>query len=304
MKKVTVVIPTRNRAHLLTRSISSIFTQNYSNIEIIVSNNASTDSTEKMLEELSLQYQSLIVINHPNLLELSCHWDFVIRQWTTGDYVLLIPDDDILIDSSYIQKAVDTFEEYSTIGLVFANYYIVDEKFNRINSIEAKFSSFVDKKYLFENYNKELFGIMGVGIPHLTTLFSRKVYLEVGGFDFNCMCPDTYLWLKILLKYDAAFIQDKVAEYLVHTGNLSTTGQIEQIYSDTLIAPNVLRYAQSINLNSDVVINTLERMNKIFYNRFHLALFKNIKKNFINFQYISKINYKYLLEKVFTKLLF
>ena len=49
--RVSVIIPTFNRAHVLPRALNSVLNQCYENIEIIVVNDGSTDGTEKLIKE-------------------------------------------------------------------------------------------------------------------------------------------------------------------------------------------------------------------------------------------------------------
>jgi glycosyltransferase involved in cell wall biosynthesis len=278
--KVSVIIPTRNRSKLLERSISSIMCQNYDNLEVIVSNNASTDNTKFVLEGLKNKYSDIVIVEHKSLLTLSDHWSTVINKYVTGEYILLIPDDDILIDNDYIQKAVNILKKYDSVGLVFANYFIVNECFERISSVNAQFEEFITKEFLFTNYNSKLFGIEGIGISHLTTVFSKKAYNSVQGFDLNCMCPDTYLWLKILLKYDAGFVNEKVAEYLIHQNNLSNMGNVKYQYLDTKIIKTIKKYSKKNRLYKDFMDSTFQRISNIFYKRFYGTVFKNIANSF------------------------
>ncbi|OHD78133.1 MAG: hypothetical protein A2023_04835 [Sulfuricurvum sp. GWF2_44_89] len=268
MDKVSIIIPTRNRSSYLARAVEHAFAQDYPNIEVIVSNNASSDDTAQVLEDLKTKYPNLISVHHPELLSLSTHWDQVIRNVSTGNIILLIPDDDVIIDKNYFTKAMQIFSKYPTVGLVFANFHVINTQHERIQSYSIQLDEFVPKENIFNNYNKDIFGMKGFGIPHLTTLFSRKAYMDVGGFDLDCMSPDTYLWLKILLKYDAGFVDQAVAEYLMHENNLSKKANIDQFYSDTLIPQKVQDLAQRIGSIDKNQLKTIKRMYEIFYRRY------------------------------------
>lgn len=268
MKKVSIVIPTRNRAHYIERAIKHAFDQDYENLEIIVSNNASEDETDLVLTNLQKKYPHLKTIAHEELLSLNVHWDRVINEYSSGDLLMVIPDDDILIDMAYISKAVAIFEKYNDIGIVFANYADILTDGTIKTSHDTQLNEFVPKEMIFNNYNKNAFNTNGFGIPHLTAVFSRKAYLEVGGFDYDCMSPDTYLWLKILLKYDVGFVREIVANYLLHENNLSKKANIDQFYSDTKIPYKVKEFAIKSNLYSRNIDTTLKRMFSIFYLRY------------------------------------
>ena len=279
MKKLTVIIPTRNRVKLVIKTIDSIFNQNYANLEIIVSDNASDDNTAEVINQSYGENKNLILLRHESILNLSEHWDFVIRNYATGDLILIIPDDDRLTDCNYLTQASNIFVN-ERIGLVFGNYSIVNENDEIMVEIEARFPSVIDGKFLLKNYNKKLFGVIGIGVSHLTCIFRKDAYIKTGGFNLDCMSPDTYLWLKILALYDAGFIRKDVAKYLVHSNNISKTTNLNLIYSDTKIIANVRRFYKSINLKDELIKLNLYRMSWVFYKRFLIGILKKygIKK--------------------------
>lgn len=300
--RVSIIIPTRNRCSYLRRAVDAAFAQDYKDVEVILSNNASTDDSESVLKDLQKNNPDLIVVNHSELLPLNKHWDLVIRSHATGEFLMVIPDDDILVQRDYISSSIALFEKYSSIGLVFANYNIVNNSYEKISSINAKFEQYIPKEFLFENYNKRLFGISGIGISHLTTVFKKSYYLDVNGFDLECMSPDTYLWLKLLLKYDAGFVSQNVADYLIHESNLSSTSNLDYKFSDTSIVPSVKKYAIDNDLMSETVSNALIRMEKIFHRNFHYAYVNNIFN--WDFKYVSywkKIELNYFVQFIISK---
>jgi glycosyltransferase domain-containing protein len=106
---VSVGIPTYNRAHLIKRSITSVINQDYDSIEIVISDNASTDETSLICQELCKQYERIKYIRQPtnygptkNFLEVLEHSD--------GEFFMWLADDDYL-DSSYISKCVSFLQE-------------------------------------------------------------------------------------------------------------------------------------------------------------------------------------------------
>ena len=57
--KIDIYIPTYNRSELLRNTIVSVLKQTYGNIRIVVSDNASTDSTQMMMKDFLLQYKNI-----------------------------------------------------------------------------------------------------------------------------------------------------------------------------------------------------------------------------------------------------
>lgn len=296
---ISIIIPTYNRSQLLRRSVKQAFIHDYPNYEVIVSNNASTDKTAEVLTALLRDYPKLKIINHPTLLPLSIHWDTVIRTYSKGTYILVIPDDDIIIDSNYLSKAVDLFNTHQSAGIVFGNYRNIDAEGKELEAINANFETFLKKEYFYENYNKTLFGIKGIGIPHLTAVFSKESYLRVGGFDIKCLCPDTYLWLKIMLFFDLCFVQDCVAEYMIHPNNISKTANLDLFYLDTKIIDAIKPWAKESNIPAKIISKTLKRMELKFLQSYFYSVINNL--NIAFFKTILSVNYYTILKFVTHK---
>ena len=60
--RVTVAIPTFNRKLFLKEALESVLAQDYSNVEIVVSDNASTDGTEDVVKGFSEKYNNIIYL--------------------------------------------------------------------------------------------------------------------------------------------------------------------------------------------------------------------------------------------------
>jgi len=272
LPKVSIVIPTRNRSNLIARAVEHAFKQAYDNFEVIVSNNNSSDGTENVINELLASHPSLIVINHKTTLSLGDHWHTIINEHSTGDYILLIPDDDVITDPNYISDAIQKFRDNLNIGLVFARYDSIDQHGTRLSSYTTVWSSVVNGVDILLTYNS------GVDkfIPHLTTVFSRSAYNKVGGFKGDYLSPDMYLWVKILLFFDAGFVDKKVADYMVHPGNLSSTLNPVWPHKDTQMIGELRALAHQSLANKEVLDFAINRLERLFYRRFHAAAVKHM----------------------------
>ncbi|MGR0481942.1 MAG: glycosyltransferase family 2 protein [Candidatus Electronema sp. V4] len=95
--KFTVIIPTRERSDVLEWSLRSVTTQNYKNIEIIISDNFSNDDSEKIAKkngDSRIRY-----LNTGKRVSMSDNWEFALSHVTDG-WVTIIGDDDALLPNS------------------------------------------------------------------------------------------------------------------------------------------------------------------------------------------------------------
>ncbi|MBS3937574.1 MAG: glycosyltransferase family 2 protein, partial [Peptococcaceae bacterium] len=104
---VTVAIPTRNRANYLREAIRSALSQTYTALEVIVSDNASADNTQEVVNGFSdprIRY-----FRHETGLEMVSNWNYCLEQ-ATGEFFLLLSDDDAL-ESDAITWFVEQFAD-------------------------------------------------------------------------------------------------------------------------------------------------------------------------------------------------
>jgi len=102
--KVSVGIPTRNSNGNIHGAIMSVINQKYPNIEIVISDDDSTDNTEELCTELSKKYPVIRYIRQKENIGLFQNFDFVLKE-STGEYFMWLADDDAFepgIISTYV----------------------------------------------------------------------------------------------------------------------------------------------------------------------------------------------------------
>lgn len=108
MMKVSIVIPTRNRAHLLRFALKSAVQQNYRDLEIVVCDNYSTDNTRAIVD--SFDNQNIIYVRTDKALSLPDNWEFAFSKGS-GEYITYLTDDSYLLPNSIntAMKELDKF---------------------------------------------------------------------------------------------------------------------------------------------------------------------------------------------------
>lgn len=101
--KVTVVIPAYNAQRCLRETMETVFAQTYQNLEIICINDASTDGTQALLEELAREDDRLIYKTIEHKGNGAANARNTGLQMATGDYIIFLDADD-LFDSELVSK--------------------------------------------------------------------------------------------------------------------------------------------------------------------------------------------------------
>lgn len=113
---VSIGIPTYNRMELLKRSIKSALIQEYENIEVIVSDNASTDETRNVCLSFRDKDVRLKYFRQQKNVGPNANFDAVLKE-ASGQYFMWLGDDD-WIDASYVSSCVQQFASDPTMALV------------------------------------------------------------------------------------------------------------------------------------------------------------------------------------------
>lgn len=105
--KISIIIPTRERALYLGAAIKSALAINDDNMEVIVSNNASSDATEEIVEAET--DSRLIYIRTDKRVSMRQNFQFALNK-ATGDYILYIGDDDAVFPGQFaaLRKILET----------------------------------------------------------------------------------------------------------------------------------------------------------------------------------------------------
>jgi glycosyltransferase involved in cell wall biosynthesis len=92
---VSIAIPTYNRAEKLRRAVQSVLAQTHEDLEVVISDNASTDGTAELLSDLAAADERVRVVRQPVNRGMVANLDAVARL-AEGDHVMLLSDDDWL----------------------------------------------------------------------------------------------------------------------------------------------------------------------------------------------------------------
>jgi len=224
---VSICIPTYNGAAFIGEAIQSAIAQTYPNIELIISDDGSTDRTIAIAQ--SFQSQTSVdfrIILHRNY-GLSQNWNFCISQ-AKGQYIKFLFQDDLLAPEC-IEKMVALAQQNPEIGMVFSprGITIADNESNPIlrlasQSIKDLHKSWSNLKSI--QPGKELLAdtnclnnpINKIGEPS-TVLIAARVFEEIGLFDSGLsQYVDLDMWWRIMGNYHIGFVDEKLSSLRIH----------------------------------------------------------------------------------------
>jgi glycosyltransferase involved in cell wall biosynthesis len=217
--KVTIAIPTLNRVGYLRLALESALAQTYPNLEVIVSNNASTDGTASYLA--SCTNPRLKVLQQTSLLPMTENWNACVAA-ATGEYFLLLSDDDLL-EPEAIRELLAGYAERDDLpppGIVYSGGRIIDS----VGDITRPFrpspprESARDLIMAFFQGNRDL---------RFCAVLLRTADLLPGFPTAYAVACDAAIWIRATMRYGSAvFIPKPLVSYRHHP-NLSSATQLD-----------------------------------------------------------------------------
>jgi len=120
---VTVIIPNWNGAKFLPTCIQSLNNQSYSNFEIIVVDNASSDNSQSLIEN-SFPKVKLVKLLENRGFTGACNAGIQIAK---GEYIALL-NNDTEVDRDWLKAVVDAFKHHPEIGIVASKMLLFDKR--------------------------------------------------------------------------------------------------------------------------------------------------------------------------------
>lgn len=162
---VSIIIPTFNRAHLISETLDSVLAQTYENWECIIVDDGSTDNTVEVVNEF-IKKDSRFQLHHRPLDKkkggnASRNYGFELSK---GEFINWFDDDDVMMDAFLIEK-LELFSEEIDLVICSGNY--TDQNLNVLNTIDLDL-----KSYLFKDYVLWRFQIITASV------LIRKSFLE------------------------------------------------------------------------------------------------------------------------------
>lgn len=209
---ISIILPTFNgKAAWLWEAVDSVINQTYSNRELIVINDASTNDIEKViLHYVDTDNRILYVKNEENMqLTRSLNKWIELSKWK---YIARIDDDDIWCDYEKLSKQARFMEKNPEYGLCGTSGYIINEKGEIIEEFSQRKTDESIKKTLLASNQ----------FTHCSVLIRKSVLEDVWYYNpQHNLIEDYELRLRIGTKYKLYNLQDRCVMYRINTQSVS-----------------------------------------------------------------------------------
>lgn len=218
--KVTVVCMCYNQSNFVEKALESVYNQTYKNIQLIITDDASKDSSsEKIKKWLSNKKEVLFIENKTNI-GINKTFNKALSH-SEGKYIFNLAADDILY-SNCIEILVTNFEklDYNSTGIVFGNCDLFQDKDNikRMYYTDINLLNQFNKNSKIDRYLSILSET--IAINSVSALINTSLLKKQQGFDETLLFEDLDLWLSWSRDYDILYINETIVAKRIVTTSL------------------------------------------------------------------------------------
>lgn len=212
MSSVSVCIPCYNASHFIADTIRSVFESTYSDFEIVISDDASTDKTKEVVQEFT--DSRIRFIQNDRNIGAPGNWNRAVKA-ASGEFVGLLNHDD-LFGPFWLSFAVHVLQKHPRIGWVTTAYRIVDEDDVTLNLV-SYFDATRECRQREALQRIAQFGTLG------PTYLARREVVEKVGYYVEQAGPyaDHELCLRLVLGFPFYYSSYPHAVWRLHSNNLT-----------------------------------------------------------------------------------
>jgi glycosyltransferase involved in cell wall biosynthesis len=213
--KVSVILPTYNRATLLGTAIESVLGQSFQDLELIVVDDGSADDTEKLVRRYQDSDARVRYLRQANR-GISAAMNAGIHA-ASGQLIARLDSDDLWLPD-LLETEVSILEARPEIGLVYSRGQWMDQDLNPL-------ATTVGQTLHFPN---DTLGSMlwGDATCNITVVARRECFDRAGFFDEALATSEDWdMWLRTAFHYDFVFVDRVLAHVRRHEGN-ATSAQV------------------------------------------------------------------------------
>ena len=268
-EKISVIVPVYNVEQYLERCVDSIINQTYTNLEIILVNDGSTDNSGKLCDELAKKDERIRVIHKENG-GLSDARNRGIDE-SESDLVGFIDSDDY-IDSDMYEVLLKNLNNTDADLSMCALYDVYN------NTPEAQVTNKETWKLSSEQAIKMVMEAKILSVTAVNKLYRKSLFSDLK-FEVGKIAEDAFIMIKLLDKCEKIVATNEKKYYYVHRENSITTQKFSTKFLNVIEA-----YEQ----NSNIISEKYPKLKDVAQTRMNWAYFYVLDRLLLDDNYNDK----------------
>jgi glycosyltransferase involved in cell wall biosynthesis len=218
--KVSVIIPTYNAAAFLQECVESVLNQTYTNIEILVVDDGSTDNTQAVLAPY-ISKNLIKYIYQPNQGQGRAR-NLAIRN-SSGEFVAFLDADDLWASPQKLEKQIALLRQNERVGLVYSDAIYFGESWERQKQASRKLRDYENRKAEYFRHGDTYKSLVKFNYIVTSSVLVRRSILEKTGVFWVQVrfCEDLHLWLRIAMACEMDFSPEGLVKRRFHQGQVT-----------------------------------------------------------------------------------
>jgi glycosyltransferase involved in cell wall biosynthesis len=287
MPKVTVIVPNYNHASYLDERLESILNQSFTDFELILLDDNSTDNSVSILSKYAGNPKvSHFIINETNSGSTFKQWEKGITL-SKGEYIWIAESDDYA-DPNFLQRLMEEVSSFKNVGIAYSQSYAVNE----IGEITGNWTNWTDDldsnrwENKFFNFGKdELINylIYKNTIPNASAvLFMKEALLNIPFNNLNMkLNGDWFIYMVILSRYNILYIPEPLNYFRSHNEKVTKNTKGLIVFKERLQILSNFRKRSIGGVNK-------QKLNEQIYKEWVQFVFDRRDNKYFNFVYSAK----------------
>lgn len=273
---VSVICLNYNHSEFVIECLDSIVNQSYTNIEIIIVDDCSSDDSVFVIEKwIEKNKVNLFIKNDVNCGNTKSFNSAL--KIASGDYVIDLAADDVLMPNC-VALQIDKFQNsaFANLGIVYGNAEIIDEKGNHI-SYYFDVNSNLKHTEERESGNEYLRIITGGknAMCTVSSMIKKELYDKLKGYDETLAYEDLDFWVRASREYNFDFIDHSIVKKRVLCNSLGS-----DFYRKKSPKSKKINYSTYKIIQKILLLNTSKQEDKAVLKRIHFEIILNFKNSY------------------------
>lgn len=216
--KVSVILSSYNHAKYIRQSIESVLNQTFTNFELIIWDDASTDTSWEIINSYS--DPRIKAFRNKDNIQTTMSFGLRVAQ---GEYVAVHNSDDAW-EPTKLEKQVTILDENPDFAAVFTHVQIIDENGRHFSNEKHVYYK------IFEQPNRDRYGWLNYFFHNGNALCHASVLIRKDCFNMfmyrkgMAQLPDFDLWVQLCLQHEIHIIQEKLTLFRVRDNEANASG--------------------------------------------------------------------------------
>lgn len=233
MPKFSIILPVRNGSNYIRECITSILAQTYTDFELLILENASTDDTSQIIQ--SFNHEKIKIITAKKLLNIEENWARA-AETPKAEFMTLIGHDDLL-KPDFLETINELIDTYPDATLYHTHFNFIDPKGKIIRACKPMPPT-LQLSQLLKGFLDNTIDSMGTGYVMRSADYDR-----IGGISVkypNLLFADFDLWLQLAALGYEAVAKENSFSFRVHQSVTSSSADAKlhkglEVFTDSLV---------------------------------------------------------------------